>query len=52
MEEKYKQAVIDLFNTGKLTMMSAEWYKRHGINVICADGKVVDIVEDENWLYL
>lgn len=47
MELPYKDKIIELFNTGKLTVDSAEWYLNHGYVLVCNDGKVTDIVKEE-----
>ncbi len=46
MEFENKKMIINLFNSGKLSMDAADWYRNHGFAVICNDGKVTDIVKE------
>lgn len=39
-----KSHIIRLFNAGVLTLVSAEWYRAHGIAIVCAGGRVIDMV--------
>lgn len=39
--------IIRLFNEGILTTVSADWYRQQGFSVVCAGGKVIDIVREE-----
>ena len=42
-ELKYKEQIIKLFNTGKLMLDSAEYYRKRGYAIICGNGRVTDI---------
>lgn len=42
-----KKTIINLFNTGKLSVTSAQWYADNGYAIICEGGKVVDIVKEK-----
>lgn len=44
---QYKEHIIKLFNDGVLTLASAEWYNKKGYALIVKNGKVVDIVKEQ-----
>lgn len=47
MEKNNLDLVKRLFNTGKLTLVAANFYESQGYEIICNDGKVSYISKSE-----
>lgn len=47
MSRSERNHIVKLFNEGVLTLLSAEWYNMKGYYILCGNGKVIDIIEEE-----
>lgn len=49
MQVEFSRGIfVRLFNCGKLGVQGAQWLFENGFSVLCEDGRVTDILKEEN----